>query len=99
MRGMLGGRIAVVTGAASGIGRATALAYASEEVKVVVSDIDEKGLTETADRVRAQGSDVLVLGTDIHSVGSTLPSSLRSCTVKTDFSKLEGSESYIFVPK
>ncbi len=62
---MLEGRVAVVTGAASGIGRATALAYAREGAKVVVSDINEKGLAETADAVRGEGPDVLAVKTDV----------------------------------
>ncbi len=40
-------RTAIVTGAASGIGRAIALAYAREGAHVIVSDIDEKGGQET----------------------------------------------------
>ena len=45
-------KAALVTGAASGIGRAVALAYAREGGSVVVSDIDERGGQETVDRIR-----------------------------------------------
>lgn len=37
----LEGKVAIVTGGGSGIGQSTALAYAREGVKVVVSDVDE----------------------------------------------------------
>jgi short-subunit dehydrogenase len=43
----LGGKIAVVTGAGSGIGRALALALAREGVRLALADIDEAGLRET----------------------------------------------------
>jgi len=42
------GRVAVVTGGASGIGRATALAFSDAGASIVVGDIDEQGLAETA---------------------------------------------------
>jgi 3-oxoacyl-[acyl-carrier protein] reductase len=41
------GRVAVITGGASGIGRATAVAFANAGATVVVADIDESGLAET----------------------------------------------------
>jgi 3-oxoacyl-[acyl-carrier protein] reductase len=42
------GKVAVVTGGASGIGRATAIAFANAGASVVVADVDEAGLEETA---------------------------------------------------
>jgi NAD(P)-dependent dehydrogenase (short-subunit alcohol dehydrogenase family) len=47
----LAGRHAVITGAASGIGRATALAFADEGAKVTVADLDEHGAHRTADEI------------------------------------------------
>ena len=47
----LQGRVAVVTGGASGIGRAMAERFARERAKVVVADIDEAGLAATADSI------------------------------------------------
>ncbi|MCJ7571293.1 MAG: SDR family NAD(P)-dependent oxidoreductase, partial [Candidatus Thermoplasmatota archaeon] len=40
---LLEGKVAIVTGAASGIGRATAILFAKEDAKVVVADINDKG--------------------------------------------------------
>jgi NAD(P)-dependent dehydrogenase (short-subunit alcohol dehydrogenase family) len=48
MAGMLHGKVAVITGAGSGIGRASAIAMASHGAKVVVSDINEEAAAETA---------------------------------------------------
>jgi NAD(P)-dependent dehydrogenase (short-subunit alcohol dehydrogenase family) len=45
---MLSGQVAIVTGAGSGIGRATALALADEEVTLVLADADEQGVARTA---------------------------------------------------
>jgi NAD(P)-dependent dehydrogenase (short-subunit alcohol dehydrogenase family) len=52
---MLNGKVGLVTGAASGIGRASALAMAREGAAVVVSDINRRGGEETAEAVRKAG--------------------------------------------
>ncbi|RZJ24867.1 MAG: SDR family oxidoreductase [Haliea sp.] len=62
---MLKNKVALVTGASSGIGRAVALAWAREGAKVVVSDVDIAGGKETAARVRAQGGDALFVAADV----------------------------------
>lgn len=62
----LTGTTALVTGAASGIGRATALALAAEGVRVALLDRDASALEQTAAAVRAQGSaDVLPFVVDL----------------------------------
>ncbi|MFF5993014.1 SDR family oxidoreductase [Prauserella flavalba] len=50
------GRLVVVTGGGSGIGQATALAFAEEGADVVVADIDGQAAARTAELVRATGS-------------------------------------------
>jgi NAD(P)-dependent dehydrogenase (short-subunit alcohol dehydrogenase family) len=62
---MLKNKVALVTGAASGIGRAIALVWAREGARVVVSDINAGAGEETAALVRAQGADALFVATDV----------------------------------
>ena len=51
--------VAVVTGAAAGIGQATAKAFAAQGAHLVLIDIDARGLAGTAAEIRAQGGDAL----------------------------------------
>lgn len=61
MAGRLSGKVAIVTGAGSGIGRASAVLFAKEGAKVVVADYDEKGGRETASLIaKAKGKAVFV---------------------------------------
>jgi NAD(P)-dependent dehydrogenase (short-subunit alcohol dehydrogenase family) len=53
--GRLEGKVAIVTGGASGIGRASALTFLREGARVVVGDLNEASLAETAALARAQG--------------------------------------------
>lgn len=59
------GSVAVLTGAASGIGRATALKFAARGTKVVVADINEAGGAETVERVRAAGGEAVFVRTNV----------------------------------
>jgi NAD(P)-dependent dehydrogenase (short-subunit alcohol dehydrogenase family) len=61
----LSGRVALVTGAASGIGRASALAFASAGASVALVDVDADGLAETAAAARKAGSRAEVLAADV----------------------------------
>jgi len=61
----LADRVALSTGAASGIGRAIALIFAAEGGSVVVADRNVAGAAETVDRITAAGGSVLALGDDI----------------------------------
>lgn len=59
------GKVALVTGAARGLGCVTALAFAREGAKVVASDIDEAGGEETAGLIRAAGGEGLFVRADV----------------------------------
>jgi len=57
--------VGVVTGGASGIGRALAEGLAAEGAAVVVADVDEAGLAETVKRIEARGGRALAVRTDV----------------------------------
>src|SRR5438874_7576800 len=59
------GKVAFVTGAASGIGRAAALAFAREGASVVVADVSEQGNQETARMIEEAGGRALVIKCDV----------------------------------
>jgi len=63
------GKVAVVTGAASGIGRALAERCAKEEMKVVLADIEEQALMQASRDLAAQGAQVLAVPTDVSQAG------------------------------
>jgi NAD(P)-dependent dehydrogenase (short-subunit alcohol dehydrogenase family) len=67
--GRLSGRTAIVTGAASGIGRATAGAMAREGANVVVADINGPGAEEVASSIKAAGGSALSCPVDISDEG------------------------------
>ena len=59
------GKTILITGAASGIGRATALIFAREGANVVCADINEAGVRETTEKINALGSQALALAVDV----------------------------------
>ena len=63
--GKLDGRIAVVTGAATGLGKAIALLYAAEGADVAVVDRNADGAARTADAIAGKGRRSLALGADV----------------------------------
>lgn len=58
-------KVAIVTGAASGIGRATAVLFAREGAKVTICDVNEAALEETRTLVTAEGADCLSMIVDV----------------------------------
>ncbi len=66
----LSGRVAVVTGAASGIGLAIVEALIGEGMRVVMADVDEAQLAEHAVRLRELGGDVLAAVADVRDAGA-----------------------------
>ncbi len=61
----LKGKVAIVTGGAAGIGRATSVLFAREGAKVAVADLDEAAGAETVAEIKAQGGQTLFVATDI----------------------------------
>src|SRR5438105_2672377 len=61
----LSGRRAVVTGAASGLGRAIAVGLAQYGAKVALADLNEEGLAETRSQVESAGGQSLALPCDV----------------------------------
>ena len=58
-------KVAIITGAASGIGRQTALRFAQEGARVVVSDRNRSGGEETQRLLKEAGSDALFVPVDV----------------------------------
>ncbi len=65
MNSQLENKVAVVTGGASGIGRACAQLFAARGARVVVADISEAGAKEAARELRDEGHDALAVGVDV----------------------------------
>jgi len=71
-------RVAIITGAGSGIGRATALLFAKEGARIVVADLDPKKGEETVNAIRRDGGQSLLIETDV-----TRSSSIETAVSKT----------------
>jgi len=59
------GEVAIVTGASSGIGRASALEFSKEGAKVVVADVTEKGGKETVEMIKKNGGEAIFVKCDV----------------------------------
>ncbi len=58
---LLEGKVALITGGANGIGRATALRFGREGAKVVIIDLDEARLSEVSEEIESQGGQAVTL--------------------------------------
>jgi NAD(P)-dependent dehydrogenase (short-subunit alcohol dehydrogenase family) len=65
MAGTFQGKVALVTGAGLGLGKASALAFAREGARVVVADIDADNGQQTADMIKKAGGEALFIKTDV----------------------------------
>ncbi len=77
----LNGKVVVVTGAASGLGRALAIRFAAEGMKLVLADIEQPRLEATAVEIRTTGADVLAVTTDVSDATSV--AALASAAMST----------------
>jgi NAD(P)-dependent dehydrogenase (short-subunit alcohol dehydrogenase family) len=64
MNGQLSGKVAIVTGGGSGIGRATALALAEADARTIVADIKEDAAHETVRLIKQAEGDAAAVRTD-----------------------------------
>jgi 2-keto-3-deoxy-L-fuconate dehydrogenase len=62
-------RVAIVTGAASGIGAASARLFAAEGARLALVDLDEKGLGEVASDIESRGGEAITITADVSSAG------------------------------
>jgi NAD(P)-dependent dehydrogenase (short-subunit alcohol dehydrogenase family) len=62
-----GGKVAIVTGAASGLGRATAVAFAKRGASMVLADVDDSGGRQLANELTSSGARAVFLRTDVSS--------------------------------
>ena len=65
MAGRLDGKVALVTGGASGIGRATALTFARESAKLIIADMNEDGGHQTVHMIREDGGEAIFVQVDV----------------------------------
>ena len=91
----LSGRAALITGAASGIGRASAIAFAAAGASVALVDIDAEGLADTAEVARAPGSRAEALVADVTDLRQVSDAVARAVEV---FGRLDAAHNNAGVP-
>jgi NAD(P)-dependent dehydrogenase (short-subunit alcohol dehydrogenase family) len=82
----LQGKVTIVTGAASGIGRGAAMVFAANGAKVVVADINEEGGKKTVEEIRSLGGTAIWVRTDVSSAADA-----KNCVAKAieEFGRLD----------
>jgi meso-butanediol dehydrogenase / (S,S)-butanediol dehydrogenase / diacetyl reductase len=86
MEKKLVGKVAVITGAATGIGKQGALLFAREGARVVVADLDESGGRQTVEEIKAAGGEAIYVKTNI--IDSAQVNALMQAA-KTAFGRLD----------
>jgi NAD(P)-dependent dehydrogenase (short-subunit alcohol dehydrogenase family) len=86
MAGILEGKVALVTGGASGIGRATAVAMAREGARVAVADRSEESAAATVALINAAGGQAIAIGGDVTREADV--AAMVACTVSA-FGRLD----------
>jgi NAD(P)-dependent dehydrogenase (short-subunit alcohol dehydrogenase family) len=81
MAGRVEGKVALVTGGASGIGRATALTFAREGAKLIVADMNEDGGQQTVHLITEKGGEATFVQVDVTSTSAV--EALISKTMET----------------
>jgi len=81
MAGRVEGKVALVTGGASGIGRATALTFAREGAKLVIADMNEEGGQQTVHMITENGGEAIFVQVDVTSTSAV--EAMISKTVET----------------
>ena len=76
--GLVTGKTALITGAAAGIGRATALTFAAEGASVVASDVDDAGGKETVAMIEKAGGKAIYVSADV-----SKPTDVKTLIAKT----------------
>ncbi len=84
--GIVANKVALVTGAGAGIGRATAIKFAAEGAKVVVSDITVEGGRETVAMIERAGAAAVFIAADVSDPGQV--QALMGATIET-FGRLD----------
>ena len=91
----LSGQAALITGAASGIGRASALAFAAAGASVALVDIDASGLADTAAAARKLGPAAEVIQADVTDLAAVTAAVARTVAV---FGRLDAAHNNAGVP-
>ena len=81
MAGRVAGKVALVTGGASGIGRATALTFAREGAKLIIADMNKDGGQQTVHMITENGGEAIFVQTDV--TQATAVEALISTAVET----------------